>query len=568
MKKLKQTRPLFPRQLSMFNKVVEYYKSNQKGLVVAPCTFGKSEIVLNLLIKYANMGMNIIVCVHSVRIVKQLYDSYMENVKNSELYASYYTNYDESKPILFTTMQSALRLIKKRSFDFFIIDECHYSGCNTYQSLNTRLLDNNSNVKLLGLTATAVRYDNITILSVFKKIIDEVSIKFVIDNDYATPIDVYIKPLSGVRFINQVVSEYIKFKNGVENDVNITTYGFKTVLFVKTLKIGELYHVELKLNNISSKLISCKDRDVDFNDTLERFKHGDVEVLITVNMISEGVNLPMINCGIFTYYTSNKRNLIQKAGRVVRLYKGKTKGYILDYGGSFSGMDDTKLMTIKVDEFAKNNQTSCSELDVILRGLRAKIEIFSFKTDVKLIAKWLIDTFPDYYIWNGMSYLEAEVFIITQGHYKDANINIPFISMCVSEDVLSTNIINMATSENINFTIIPKCIKTSLLLVITVTKAGEKSTTTCFIASNIYKIYDFIKLFYIKLYGFILPERSVFEKRKKTKDVLSINKSVNYILKPSSIRYYKNHSKDIDKAISIYDKIRYKLSGKVTNNNI
>ncbi|KAI4450805.1 hypothetical protein C823_005342 [Eubacterium plexicaudatum ASF492] len=65
-------------------------------------------------------------------------------------------------------------------------------------------------------------------------------------------------------------------------------------------------------------------------NTLERFRTGDIRILITCKSIDEGIDVPDASVGIILSGTSTKRQRVQRLGRIIRKAEGKT-GALLYY---------------------------------------------------------------------------------------------------------------------------------------------------------------------------------------------------------------------------------------------
>lgn len=63
---------------------------------------------------------------------------------------------------------------------------------------------------------------------------------------------------------------------------------------------------------------------------LERFAEGDFQMLIAMKCLDEGVDVPAARTAILMCSSSNPREYIQRIGRVIRRYKGKTNAVIYD----------------------------------------------------------------------------------------------------------------------------------------------------------------------------------------------------------------------------------------------
>ena len=64
---------------------------------------------------------------------------------------------------------------------------------------------------------------------------------------------------------------------------------------------------------------------------LRQFSDGDIQVLVAVKCLDEGVDVPATRAAYFLASTSNPREFIQRRGRILRLAKSKTKALIYDF---------------------------------------------------------------------------------------------------------------------------------------------------------------------------------------------------------------------------------------------
>ncbi len=63
---------------------------------------------------------------------------------------------------------------------------------------------------------------------------------------------------------------------------------------------------------------------------LESFEKGEINVLLAINCLDEGVNVPRTAIGIFTSSTGNPRQYIQRRGRLLRNHPEKNRAIIFD----------------------------------------------------------------------------------------------------------------------------------------------------------------------------------------------------------------------------------------------
>lgn len=67
------------------------------------------------------------------------------------------------------------------------------------------------------------------------------------------------------------------------------------------------------------------------NELKERFSNGDLQALVAIKCLDEGVNIPKIKTAFILASTTNPKEYIQRRGRVLRLAEGKDFAEIYDF---------------------------------------------------------------------------------------------------------------------------------------------------------------------------------------------------------------------------------------------
>lgn len=66
-------------------------------------------------------------------------------------------------------------------------------------------------------------------------------------------------------------------------------------------------------------------------ELLKQFSSGDIQVLVAIRCLDEGVDIPATRTAYILASSTNPRQFIQRRGRLLRLYPGKTRAYIYDF---------------------------------------------------------------------------------------------------------------------------------------------------------------------------------------------------------------------------------------------
>jgi superfamily II DNA or RNA helicase len=68
----------------------------------------------------------------------------------------------------------------------------------------------------------------------------------------------------------------------------------------------------------------------DREDVLKSFSKGEIDLLLAIHCLDEGVDVPRTSIGIFTSSTGNPRQYIQRRGRLLRRHPDKSRALIYD----------------------------------------------------------------------------------------------------------------------------------------------------------------------------------------------------------------------------------------------
>ena len=230
-----------------------------------------------------------------------------------------------------------------------VIDEAHHALAKTYKEMWERF----PKAKFLGLTATPCRlngkgftdlfdvlvqswdvpefiskgrlatYDFVSIKSdgVTQRLIDSLQ-KRGADGDYQNKeMDMLLNKKPSIERLYQSFEEYGKNRKGIVYAINIS----------HAQKIMELYQEHgIKVVAIDSKTPALE-RQAD----IEAFRKGDIQVLVNVDIFSEGFDCPDVEFVQLARPTLSLAKYLQMVGRGLRVAKGKKNCVIIDNVGLY-----------------------------------------------------------------------------------------------------------------------------------------------------------------------------------------------------------------------------------------
>lgn len=239
------------------------------------------------------------------------------------------------------TMALHLDYFDPKEFDYIVFDECHHITASTYQKIMNYFKPG----FLLGLTATPERMDNQDVFELFDKNVPyELRLKDAIKNDLIVPFKYY-----GVRddFVDYSSKEKINFLSEYFKDGHVEMIAreiekhkpsgkLKAIAFCRSIEHATL--MSHKMNELGYCTVSLTGKNL----TGERLKaytdlqddEKPLEIIFTVDILNEGIDIPAINMVLFLRPTESQTIFIQQLGRGLRKYKDKEYLTVIDFIGN------------------------------------------------------------------------------------------------------------------------------------------------------------------------------------------------------------------------------------------
>lgn len=316
-----------------------------KALVVASAGSGKT-----FLAAFDALNFNprrLLYIVHEGSILMKSFETFQRVFGSDKTYGIYNGEYKEFEAdFVFSTnitMANSLDLFDTHTWDYIIIDECHHASSETYQ----RILNYFEPQFLLGITATPERMDGEDVFSLFDQNVPyELRLRDAIINGLVVPFKYYgirdelieygIKETKGHKFVEQFSDDkHIEFISQMIEKYRIPGQKLKALAFCRDISHAirmsqalEDYYKTAYLtgrNSIGERVRAYKDLQDDY---------ADLEILFTVDILNEGVDIPGVNMVLFLRPTDSQTIFIQQLGRGLRKYEGKQYVTVLDFIGN------------------------------------------------------------------------------------------------------------------------------------------------------------------------------------------------------------------------------------------
>lgn len=241
--------------------------------------------------------------------------------------------------------ESALRRIAADAFDLVVIDEFHHAPASQYR----RILNHFRPRYLLGLTATPDRADEADVLAlcggnlVFRyDLFAAVGSGHLCPFDYfgiADPIEYEQIPWRGRQFelakLETALQSSLRVQRAIEEWKNRLGSGRRTLVFCTTVQHLRVMRDAFKAAIPALRCASIhSDGDSDPREpSLDLFRKGDLDIIFSVDMLSEGVDVPEVDGILMLRPTDSPVLFLQQLGRGLRARQGK-RLRVVDFVGN------------------------------------------------------------------------------------------------------------------------------------------------------------------------------------------------------------------------------------------
>ncbi len=254
---------------------------------------------------------------------------------------------------------------------YLVIDEAHHAVAKSYKKIIQYVADHTKSMKLLGLTATPFRTSEDEQGALKQVFTDDIVYKTDLDTlikkgILATP--TFIDRKTNIQFTEHLGVQALKsienldtLPENIANDIadnkernriivekylhNYEKYG-QTIVFalnkVHAIALNKLFNEKGKAYGIRSEFIISEVQDMitgitisnaDNERKIEAYRNGEIQVLINVNILTEGTDLPKTHTVFLTRPTVSTTLMTQMVGRALRGLKagGTKEAYIVTF---------------------------------------------------------------------------------------------------------------------------------------------------------------------------------------------------------------------------------------------
>ncbi len=320
----------------------------RRGLVVMATGLGKTYLAA---FDSAAMGSRRVLFVaHREEILLQAENTFQRIHPRSRIGQYTGQQKDLDVDLLFASIQTLgkaqhLENFRPNHFDYLVVDEFHHAAAPTYRKLISHFQPR----FLLGLTATPQRTDQSDILSLcddnlvyacnlFEGIEQELLCPFSYYGIHDESVDYSEIPWRNGRFDPESLSSKLATLARARHALKQwrDKAQKRTLAFCVSVKHADFMAERFRREGIKAEAVHGRSA-MDRSEALENLDKGEIEIIFSVDLFNEGVDLPAIDTVMMLRPTESRVLFIQQLGRGLRRHPGKERLVVLDFIGNHKG---------------------------------------------------------------------------------------------------------------------------------------------------------------------------------------------------------------------------------------
>lgn len=321
-----------------------FYAGYRRVLYTLPTGGGKTILFSYIATQAAAKGNRVLICVHRRELVRQTVESIRQFGMEPGVIAAGWDGESNARSMVqvasIDTLRTRLQYYPAWRYQILVIDEAHHATAATWEAIISHF-----DIPTIGVTATPCRLTGKGLGEIWETLIQGPAYSelrclgclvdcdlYTIGGDQADGVaisrgDFKRRELESALDRSAVVGDAIDhYREHADGEPAIAF----CVSRHHAQKVAEMFsgagYQSFAVDGATEKAI----RD----DLIGGLARGDVQVLTSCDLISEGLDVPAARVGIMLRPTLSTALWIQQAGRLLRVAPGKDKAIILDHAGN------------------------------------------------------------------------------------------------------------------------------------------------------------------------------------------------------------------------------------------
>jgi len=318
-----------------------YATGHRAPLLVMPTGAGKTQVFTYITAAMAQRGRRVTILVHRRELIAQASRKLDQAGVTHGIIAA--GTPATNAPIQVASVQTLVRRLEETpSPDLIIIDEAHHAAAGSWG----KILDHWPDALRLGVTATPARLDGRGLRDNFDLIVHGPTVSDLTAAGYLAPSKFYAPPqVADLSTIPTRAGDFASDATAAAMDKPSITGdaidhyqricpGAPAIAFCCTTDHAENVAAQFRSAGFSSQAILGTTAIAQRDQQLKDLASGAIQILTSVDVISEGTDVPAVTAAILLRPTASIGLYLQQVGRILRPAAGKTHAIVLDHVGN------------------------------------------------------------------------------------------------------------------------------------------------------------------------------------------------------------------------------------------
>ena len=315
-----------------------FKQGNKSPLLVMPTGSGKTVVFAEISKRLRQSKHNVLILVHRKELIDQASNKLKAIKVSHGIIAAKYKS--SRSAIQIASVQTLVRRLSSNTFtpNYIIIDEAHHAAAGSWD----KILATFPNAYKIGCTATPIRLDGRGLKDYFDDLVASHSISNLIELKYLASYKVFAPPLKlnldkvkvlagdfqkkdleekmdKANIVGDAVKQYKKYADGLP-----------AIAFCISIKHATDVCNQFKSAGYKSAIVHGAMSTDERDEVIKGLGNGKIQVLTSVDVISEGTDCPNVSVAILLRATKSEGLYLQQVGRILRPQSNKT-AIILDH---------------------------------------------------------------------------------------------------------------------------------------------------------------------------------------------------------------------------------------------
>ena len=320
----------------------QFKLGHKRVLAVSPTGSGKTATTAEMIKRTVARDRTALFSVHRQELMDQSIDAFNEQeIEHGCIAAGYDSNLERTVQI--ASIESLRRRLDKLTFkpSLFVVDEAAHSCSETWR----HVINYYPEAYVVGITATPERLDGKGLGEIYTSMVQGPTTGWLIDNGYLARYDLFAPTMPDLSSCRTRMGDFASEQAaGIMDTPRVTGDAIReyhnhcdnkpAVAFCVSIEHSQhTADAFMQAGYTAVHIDGNTPRNIR-RQAVDDFRRGNIKVLTSVDIFSEGFDLPAVEGAILLRPTQSLSLYLQQVGRALRKSDGKDRAIILDHAGN------------------------------------------------------------------------------------------------------------------------------------------------------------------------------------------------------------------------------------------